>query len=225
MDAAFPAHAWDISPEEALALQERLRPLVRQTPALALDQIHTVAGVDVAYTEATDGPVVGRAAVSVWSLPGLEEIERATAVQPVRFRYVPGLLSFREAPAALAALERLRARPDVLLCDGQGYAHPRRFGLACHLGVLLDCPCVGCAKTWLTGTYAEPGPNGGDWSPLREGDELIGAAVRTRARIKPVYVSVGHQIDLLSAIALVLRCTHGFRLPEPLRAADHLTRA
>ncbi|HEY7832651.1 MAG TPA: deoxyribonuclease V [Ktedonobacterales bacterium] len=220
-------HAWDVSPDEARAIQARLRPLVRQTPSLALDQIHTVAGVDVAYVadgERADGSVAGRAAVSVWSLPNLIEIERATAVQAVSFPYVPGLLSFREAPAALAALARLGNRPDLLLCDGQGYAHPRRFGLACHLGVFLDCPSVGCAKTRLIGTYDEPGDARGAWSPLRDGDEVIGAVVRTRAGTRPVYVSVGHRVDLATAIAVVLRCARAYRLPEPLRAADHLTR-
>lgn len=225
MMPASSMHAWDVSPDEALALQAQLSPLVRQTSTVALDQIHSVAGVDVAYVERADGLVEGRAAVSVWSLPNLAEIEHVTAVQSVTFPYVPGLLSFREAPAALAALAQLGARPDLLLCDGQGYAHPRRFGLACHLGVLLDCPSVGCAKTRLVGSYQEPGSDRGEWSSLVDGDEVIGAVVRTRSHTRPVYVSVGHQVDLATAIAVVLRCAREYRLPEPVRAADHLTRA
>lgn len=231
MRAAHPPHPWNLAPEAATALQERLRARVRRVPTLALDQIHTVAGVDVAYT-AQAGTIEqgraaaeqGRAAASVWSFPDLVEIERATATIEVTFPYVPGLLSFREAPAVLAALERLRTPVDLLLCDGQGYAHPRRFGLACHLGVYLDCPCAGCAKTRLTGTYEEPGAERGACSPLMDGAEEIGMVVRTRTHTRPVFVSVGHQMDLATAVAVVLRCGRGYRLPEPLRMADQLTR-
>jgi deoxyribonuclease V len=219
--ASQPLHRWDLSVAEALALQERLRPLVGRGEALALDQIRMVAGLDAAYWE--DGGIGrGRAAAVVLSFPDLEVVERATADTEVAFPYVPGLLSFREAPALLAALERLTTRPDVLLCDGQGYAHPRRFGLACHLGLYLGRPSIGCAKTRLIGTHDEPGPDRGDSAALMDGVEEIGAVVRTRARTRPVYVSVGYRIDLPTAVAVVLRCARGYRLPEPIRLADQL---
>lgn len=217
-------HRWDVSVEEAIALQERLRPLLQHTNALALDQIRTVAGLDAAYDEREDGMARGRAAVVACSFPALEVIEQATTVTEGVFPYVPGLLSFREGPVLLAALGRLNAMPDVLLFDGQGYAHPRRFGLACHLGLYLNRPSLGCAKTRLTGIYDEPGPNQGGCSPLRDGVEVVGMVVRTRARTKPVFVSAGHLIDLPTATELALRCARGFRLPEPIRLADQLTR-
>lgn len=224
MRATHPPHPWNLSPDAATALQERLRVRVRRAPTLALDQIHTVAGVDVAYAARAGAMEQGRAAAVVWAFPDLVEIERATASIEVTFPYVPGLLSFREAPAVLAALERLRTPVDLLLCDGQGYAHPRRFGLACHLGVYLECPSIGCAKTRLIGTYEEPGAERGACSPLMDGAEQIGLVVRTRAHTRPVFVSVGHQMDLATAVAVVLRCGRGYRLPEPLRVADQLTR-
>jgi deoxyribonuclease V len=213
-----PLHRWDVSVEEAIALQGRLRPLAPQAPPVALDQIRTVAGVDGAYDEAGRG----RAAVVVYALPDLEIVEQATAVKEVSFPYVPGLLSFREGPVALAAVEQLRTQPGLLIFDGQGYAHPRRFGLACHLGLYLGRPSIGCAKTRLIGTYEEPGPNQGDCAALRDGEEVIGMVVRTRAGTKPVFVSVGYGIDLPTAVAVVLRCVRGYRLPEPIRAADRL---
>jgi deoxyribonuclease V len=144
----------------------------------------------------------------------------------VRFPYVPGLLSFREAPGLLAVLRRLRRVPDVLLCDGHGRAHPRRFGLACHVGLLAGLPSVGCAKSLLAGRHGRLGERRGSRSPLRETtlqrEEIIGTALRTRDGVRPVYVSVGHRIDLASAEALVLECAVGFRIPEPTRRADHL---
>lgn len=224
MRAAHPPHTWDLSANAATALQERLRIRVRRAPTLALDQIHTIAGVDVAYVTQARAAEQGRAAAVVWSFPDLVEIERVTATTEVTFPYVPGLLSFREAPAVLAALERLRTPVDLLLCDGQGYAHPRRFGLACHLGVYLECASIGCAKTRLIGTYEEPGAEQGACSPLMDGAEEIGMVVRTRAHSRPLFVSVGHQVDLATAVAVVLRCGRGYRLPEPLRVADHLTK-
>ena len=215
-------HRWDLSVEEAIALQDRLRPLVSHANTLTLDQIRAVAGVDAAYSEREDGKGRARAAVVVLSFPNLEVIEQTTAVVESIFPYVPGLLSFREGPVVLAALARLRTRPDVLLCDGQGYAHPRRFGLACHLGVYLGRPTLGCAKTRYIGAHEEPGPNHGDRAPLLDRDETIGMVVRTRANTKPVFVSIGHQMDLPTAVEVVLRCTRGYRLPEPTRLADQL---
>jgi deoxyribonuclease V len=141
---------------------------------------------------------------------------------PTRFPYVPGLLSFRELPVVLDALARLAVIPDVILCDGQGRAHPRRFGIACHLGVLLDLPTVGVGKTRLVGRHAEPGPDKGDWAPLLDDGEVIGAVLRTRAGVKPLYISVGHRISLDSAITLTLACLTRYRLPETTRAAHRL---
>src|SRR5262249_20956331 len=152
-------HRWDVGVEEALAIQRRLRPLVRQQSTLALEDVHTVAGIDVSYGE------MGRAAVVVLTLPQLEVREEGVIERAVSFPYRPGLLSLREGPLALAALERVQTRPDVLMFDGQGYAHPRRVGLASHLGVYLDMPSIGCAKSRLVGTYVEPGPHIGDRSP------------------------------------------------------------
>lgn len=215
-------HRWDVSAEEALALQERLRPQIQRARPIGLDQVHTVAGLDAAYDKDEVGP--GRAAVVVYSFPDLRIIEQATAVTARVFPYIPGLLSFREGPVLLAALAKLTIQPDLLLFDGQGYAHPRRFGLACHLGLYLGRPSIGCAKTRLIGTYAEPGPNQGDSAPLMDAAEVVGAVVRTRARTRPVFVSVGYRIDLPTAVAVVLRCVRGNRLPEPIRVADQLSR-
>jgi len=212
-------HPWDVGTEEALAIQWRLRPLVRQESSLALDDIRTVAGVDVSYGE------VGRAAVVVLSFPELKVLEEVTIEGVARFPYVPGLLSFREGPLALAALERVQTRPDVLMFDGQGYAHPRRLGLASHLGVYLDMPSIGVAKSRLVGTYAEPGPNIGDRSPLVHRGEVVGVALRTKPRTNPLFVSAGHKLDLETAVAVVLRSLRGYRLPEPTRLADKLTKS
>jgi deoxyribonuclease V len=160
-----------------------------------------------------------RAAVVVLAFPSLEPVEESVVEQPCRFPYVPGLLAFREGPSILAAFRRLRARPDLLIFDGQGIAHPRRFGIAAHIGVLLDLPAIGCAKSRLTGTHGEPGPARGAWAPLVERGETIGAVLRTREGVKPVYVSVGHRLGLETALGLVLRCGGGCRLPEPTRRA------
>jgi deoxyribonuclease V len=224
MQANHSLHPWDLSVEEAIALQERLRPRVGQGEALALERIRTVAGLDAAYAERPGAAGHGRAAAIVCSFPNLEVIEQTTAEREVTFPYVPGLLSFREGPLLLAALTRLTTRPDVLLFDSQGYAHPRRFGLACHLGLYLDRPSIGCAKTHLIGTYAEPGPNPGDCAPLRDADEVIGMVMRTKSGTKPLFVSVGYRMDLATAVEVVLRCVRGARLPEPIRLADRLAR-
>ncbi len=212
-------HPWDVGTEEALAIQRRLRPLVRQESSLALDDIRTVAGIDVSYGE------VGRAAVVVLSFPALEVLEEVAIEGAARFPYVPGLLSFREGPLALSALERVQTHPDVLMFDGQGYAHPRRLGLASHLGVYLDMPSIGVAKSRLVGTYAEPGPNIGDCSPLVHRGETVGMALRTKPRTNPLFVSAGHKLDLETAVAVVLRSLRGYRLPEPTRLADKLTKS
>lgn len=210
-------HPWNLSPAEAIALQQTLRRRVDCTDhPLRLDH---VAGIDVGFE---DGGKTTRAAVVVLDYPGLSLAEQAVARQPTRFPYVPGLLSFRELPAVLDALARLTITPDVILCDGQGIAHPRRFGIASHLGVLLDAPTIGVGKTRLCGRHEAPGTEKGAWAPLLDGEETIGAVLRTRAGVKPVYVSVGHRLSLASAIHIVLACTPRYRLPETTRLAHRL---
>lgn len=185
-----------------------------------LGPVQAVAGVDVAYGRGN--PV--KAAAVLLAFDGLEVLETATATMEARFPYVPGYLSFREIPAVLSVLERLTVSPDLILCDGQGIAHPRRFGLACHLGVLSGLPTIGVAKSRLVGEHGEPGGERGDWVPLKDKGESIGAVLRTRTGVKPVYVSIGHRVGLETAIRLVLACTTRFRLPETTRAADRLSK-
>ncbi len=208
-------HPWDLSPREGISLQRELARHIDLTDRHG--PLETVAGIDVGIK---DG--LARAAVVVLTLPQLELIEQACAERPATFPYVPGLLSFREAPAILDALATLTHIPDVLIFDGQGYAHPRRMGIATHIGVLLDHPAIGCAKSRLCGTYQEPGLDRGSRTWLRDGEETIGAVVRTRTRVKPVFVSVGHRVSLPTAIDTVLRCGGGYRLPEPTRRAHRV---
>ena len=204
-------HPWDLAPRDAIALQDELAAQIVFAPPPTIER---VAGIDVSMRRG-----VARAAVVVMSMPELREQERVCVDAPITYPYVPGLLTFREAPTILQALEELEHRPDVLMFDGQGYAHPRRLGLASHIGVLLDHPTVGCAKSRLCGTYVEPPRERGAYTPLYDGDEVIGAVVRTRTGVKPVFVSVGHRMTLESAIDLVLACGKGYRLPEPTRWA------
>jgi deoxyribonuclease V len=210
-------HGWDLPVEEARAVQARLAGQVIDRSTFASTAVRTVAGVDVGFRGDQ-----ARAAAVVLSFPDLKPLDCAVAEAPVSFPYIPGLLAFREAPAVLAALERLSTWPDVLLFDAQGVAHPRRLGLAAHLGVLLDSPSIGCAKSRLVGRHTEPGEAAGSWTPLCNGEEVIGAAVRTRAGQKPMYVSIGHRVDLQTAIELVLACVRGHRLPETTRYAHRL---
>jgi deoxyribonuclease V len=210
-------HPWKLTPAEAIALQKELNQRVERIDRLSA--IRHVAGVDVGYE---DGGRVTRAAAVVLSFPELETVASVLARRPTDFPYVPGLLSFRELPAVLAALARLKTLPDVILCDGQGIAHPRRFGIASHLGVLLDIPTIGVAKTRLVGHYAEPPNVKGAWSPLFDGAETIGAVLRTRVGVKPVYVSTGHRVSLKTAIELTLACTPRYRLPETTRQAHRM---
>lgn len=214
------SHPWQLTPAEARALQEALRDRVQTQDRLPA--LRHVAGVDVGYA-ATNR--ITRAAVVVLSYPTLERVDEAVVRQPTAFPYVPGLLSFRELPAVLAAIERLRVLPDLYLCDGQGLAHPRRFGIACHLGVLLDAPAIGVAKSRLIGTHAPPPAEKGGWTPLVDGGEVIGAVLRTRSGVKPVYVSIGHRVSLATAVALTLACTTRYRLPETTRQAHRLASA
>ncbi|MEO0421855.1 MAG: deoxyribonuclease V [Pseudomonadota bacterium] len=211
------SHRWDITPREAIALQGELREQIvlrasRKTPRF-------VAGTDVGFPE--KGRVT-RGALVVLSFPALELVDEAVVEIPTRFPYVPGLLSFREAPVLLAALGALRITPDVLLCDGQGLAHPRRFGLACHLGLLTGIPAIGVAKSRLVGEHGEPGPARGDHTPLRHKGERIGSVLRTRDGVNPLYVSPGHLMSHARALSLTLACCTRYRLPETTRLADKL---
>ncbi len=210
-------HPWDVTAKQAREIQERLSRLVETSDRLA--DIATVAGVDVGFDKKNG---LTRAAVVVLAFPGLEPVDQSLVTQPTRFPYVPGLLSFREAPAILTALERLGRLPDVLLCDGQGLAHPRRFGIACHLGVLTDLPSIGVAKKRLIGSHAEPPDSRGDWVALKHGGETLAAVLRTRVGVKPVFVSSGHRVSLTTAVNLVMACTTRYRLPETTRRADRL---
>ncbi len=211
------AHPWDLTPREAVALQRKLASEVREEPLAG--SVETIAGVDVSVREDRV-----QTAVVVLRMPTLERVDEAVWRGPVTFPYISGLLSFREIPAILPALERLHVRPDVFMTDGQGRAHPRRFGLACHLGVLLDWPTFGVAKTLLRGRYEHLGPEKGATAPLYDKGEIVGAAVRTRTGVKPVFVSVGHRITLEEAVALTLACAPKYKIPEPTRLAHHLSR-
>jgi deoxyribonuclease V len=210
-------HDWPRDVSSARALQEALRPRVICEDRLS--PVRTVAGVDVGFEN--KGRTT-RAAVAVLKFPGLELADQAISRSPTRFPYVPGYLSFRELPAVLKALEKLSALPDLLLCDGQGLAHPRRFGLACHLGVITDIPSIGVAKSRLVGSHDELPPEKGSWVALRDRGETIGAVLRTRSNVTPVYVSTGHRISLETAIGFVLACTTRYRLPETTRWAHRL---
>ncbi len=212
-----PRHAWDLTPAEAMALQQRLRQEVIQEDRIGA--LRTVAGIDVGFEQHGRA---ARAAVAVLGYPGLDLRARSLARRPVVFPYIPGLLSFREAPVVLDALERLEHLPDLLLYDGHGMAHPRRFGIACHLGVLTDLPTIGVAKRPLVGHHEPVEDRAGAWQPLIDDGETIGAVVRTQAHASPVYVSIGHKVSLLTAIDAVLSCTRQHRLPEPTRWAHRL---
>ncbi|BAZ65759.1 MAG: deoxyribonuclease V [Pelatocladus maniniholoensis HA4357-MV3] len=212
------SHPWTLTIEEAIAIQEEM-----QTEVITSDQLQKsvqyVAGVDMGFE--ADG-TISRAAVAVLSFPDLELQETSIARRPTSFPYIPGFLSFREIPAVLDALETIKITPDLILCDGQGIAHPRRFGIACHLGVIIDIPTIGVAKSLLIGKHEELPETRGSWQPLIHKDEIIGAVLRTRVGVKPVYVSSGHRISLATAIDYVLCCTPKYRLPETTRIADKL---
>jgi deoxyribonuclease V len=208
---------WPTEVAAARDIQEALRARVNRTDDLG--PVRLVAGVDVGFE---DQGRTTRAAVAVLEFPGLELQDQAISRSPTCFPYVPGYLSFRELPAVIQALDQLAVAPDLLLCDGQGLAHPRRFGLACHLGVLTDTPSIGVAKSRLIGTHAELPAEKGAWVPLTDKDEIIGAVLRTRANVSPVYVSIGHRISLATAIDYTLRCTTRYRLPETTRRAHRL---
>ena len=211
------SHPWDLSVSEARALQPQLAEKVIANTTLEPGAIQTVAGVDVGFRKD-----VAQAAVVVLSFPELEPLDYALGEAQVTFPYVPGLLTFREGPSVLHALEKLATWPDVFIFDGHGLAHPCRIGLAAHMGVILDHSSIGCAKSRLIGTHDEPGEAVGAWVPLLDQGEIIGAVVRSRTKVKPLYVSIGHRVDLATAVDLVLRCTRGYRLPETTRYAHKI---
>ena len=217
-------HPWSLSPRQAAAIQARLAPRIIATGDPT--GVRLVAAADNAFIDRPlrRQPSLARAAVVLLSYPDLHLVEHHVVEAPVAFPYVPGLLAFREAPLLTLAFERLEHTPDLVLVDGHGYSHPRRFGIASHLGLLLDLPTIGVAKSRLTGEHAPPGPAAGDTAELRDGPALIGLVLRTRDAVAPVYVSVGHRISLQAAAAWTLRLCRGYRLPEPIRLADKLSK-
>lgn len=210
-------HEWSLTAEAATSIQQELCTEVITTDQFG--EIRYVAGVDVGFE--AEGTIT-RAAVAVLSLADLQLQDRAIARRPTTFPYIPGFLSFREVPAVLDALQKLTIPPDMLLCDGQGIAHPRRFGIACHLGLLTNLPSIGVAKSILVGTHADVPEERGSWVPLTHKKETVGAALRTRPKTKPVFISSGHRVSLETAIAFVMRCTTKYRLPETTRFAHNL---
>lgn len=213
-----PPRSWDLSPSAARALQRELAGRVRLAGEAAGARL--IAGVDI--STGPRGSNAGRAAVVLLEWPSLAPVEQSVYRAPVRFPYVPGLLSFRELPLVLPAFERLRQRPDLVVVDGQGFAHPRRFGIASHLGVLLDLPTIGCAKSRLTGQpVAEVARERGGSAALVDRGETVGCELRTRDGVKPLYVSPGHRMSVEASVAWVLRLTRGYRLPEPTRLAHN----
>jgi deoxyribonuclease V len=229
-------HGWQVSPQEARGIQEELREKWEGRDRLG--RIRTVAGLDAAFVLKSSQALGANrsprerlreanraiAGAVVYRYPEMQELRRATAEVPLRFPYVPGLLSFREIPALLAVLEKLEALPDLVFLDGQGYAHPRRMGLATHLGIVLDRPTIGCAKSILIGTHGPLPAAQGAWAPLEDGAATIGAALRTRAGTRPVYVSQGHRVSLRTALRFALEVCDGTRIPRPTREADRLVR-
>lgn len=213
-------HDWDLTPREAVELQQRLREEVRIAPLS--HEIKTIAGADISFNKFEPTVYAG---VVVLSYPEMEVIEEAGVISRTKFPYVPGLLSFRETPSVLEAWSRLKTEPDALMLDGQGLAHPRRVGIACHVGLLIERPTLGCAKSVLVGKYEEPSPERGEWSEMIHKGEVVGAALRTKRNVQTVFVSPGHLIDLEGAVELTLRSDGGYRQPEPTRRAHLLVNA
>lgn len=213
-------HDWNLTPREAIELQKRLRASVLIKPLA--QEVETIAGADISFNKFSEKVYAG---IVVLRLSSLEVIEEASVVSIARFPYVSGLLSFREAPSVLEAWAKLRTEPDAVMFDGQGIAHPRRVGIASHMGLLLNRPTFGCAKSVLVGRYEEPPPERCSSSPLVDKGETIGMALRTKNRTQPIFVSAGHMIDLAGAVELTLQCDGGYRQPEPTRRAHLLVNA
>lgn len=220
-DAIVPLHKWNLTPQEGIALQRELAGKVIHEDRLG--EVHAVAGVDMAINEERN---TVQAAVVLLKYPEMELIEQHIYEETLRMPYVPGLLSFREAPAVLGAFQKLRHKADLVMADGHGIAHPRRIGIASHLGLWLNIPTIGCAKSILVGHYDKEklGEEAGNWQPLIYKNEVLGAAVRTRTRVNPMFISLGHMISLETSIKYVLACSKGYRLPETTRLADKLSK-
>lgn len=214
---AKPHHPWNVTPAEARAIQEQLRTEVRAKNAPSLHRIKHVAGIDISIRNNR-----AIAAIVVLDFSSLEPVDFVVHEADIPFPYVPGLLSFRECPSILAAAEKLHIEPDLIMVDGQGIAHPRRVGIAAHLGLLFDKPTIGCAKSRLTGKHEEPDLTAGSRTELWERNELIGTVLRTKNKCRPLYISIGHKIELPTAVELVLSCCRGYRLPEPTRFAHQV---
>ena len=219
-----PLHDWVVEPTEAVALQRELAGRIIREDSIE-EPVRSIAGVDMAINEESG---MARAAVVLLSFPELEIMERHVYEEPVRMPYIPGLLSFRELPCILGAFDKLKQRPELVMVDGQGIAHPRRLGIASHLGLWLDLPTIGCAKSILRGNYDKDalGEEPGSWAPLIDTrkKEVLGAALRTRAHVNPMFISLGHRISLETSIRYVMACSKGYRLPEPTRQADKLSK-
>lgn len=217
-----PLHEWNLLPKDAIALQKQLAKQLELTDRI--DPVEYIAGMDIGFED--DGATTRAAVVLLkWdsaTAPDLTVVEQIVHREPTRMPYVPGLLSFREIPAALEAFKRLSVMPELIMVDGQGIAHPRRLGIAAHLGLWLDLPTIGIAKSRLYGKYGEVGETRGDWVPLRAGNDTIGTVLRSRAKVKPIFVSPGHRISLETSLDWVMRCLGRTKLPEPTRLADRL---
>lgn len=207
-------HQWQVDPKQAVLIQKQLREKIRIEPFTG--KIRWVAGADISFNRFSDRVY---AAFVVLDFDTLEIVDRASAVVDVDFPYIPGLLSFREIPPLLQAWQSLKAKPDIVVADGHGIAHPRRLGIATHLGLTIEVPTVGCAKSRLTGQYREPALTAGAWSDLMDKEEKIGIVLRTKNKVKPVFVSPGHRMDFEGLVDLLLKCTRGYRIPEPTRQA------
>jgi deoxyribonuclease V len=212
-------HPWDVGYKKAVEIQERLKKSIILKDSARNCKL--IAGADVSYTRESE---IFYASVVVFNLQTMEKVEEATASGKVVFPYIPGLLSFRESPILLKAFAKIKSEPDVIILDAQGIAHPRGIGLASHIGLLLDKSAIGCAKTRLIGEYSEVGGEAGSHSPLTVNNKIVGAVLRTRKNVKPVFVSPGHKIDLKTSIALILKSCRGYRLPEPVRQAHNLVK-
>lgn len=210
-------HDWNIDPAQAIALQKRLATEVIRDQPLDLSVIRLVAGVDVSVRQ----NAISQAAIVVLRYPDLTVIETVRYQMPTPFPYIPGLLTFREGPVLEHAFRLLQNEPDVFIFDGMGIIHPRRIGIASHMGLWLDRPTIGCGKTMFVGQYLEPPPEPGSYAPLVDRGETLGAILRTKAKVKPVFISVGHRANLGSAVQLIMACTTKYRLPEPIRAAHN----
>ena len=214
MTTTPPLHAWNVTPAEAVALQKQLRQQISIQPLT--QEPTTIAGCDISFNKYEETVYAG---IVVLRLDTLETVEEVGVVSTAAFPYVPGLLTFREGPALMEAWHKLTIQPDVIMFDGHGIAHPRRMGIATHMGLWVKRPSFGCGKSVLVGKFDDPAPERGNWSPMRHQGEVVGAALRTKNKVNPVFISPGHLIDLPTAIDLTLRCDGGYRLPEPTRRA------